>query len=745
MPVVWDMGSSMKYPENFSRTHTERGLFFYHLFANEQCQDFSTAYVSEWERVCQSGAIDKMRQFLQSFPSSRVAEGLRRSYPLHTKRWHFEDADVNEMTQEALDWYANREPWLNRRISELASGIYVWKGGYYTRFNLNEISFSDDKICIADTTMSVDAIDSITFKKPTEACLVTDTVYISYNGTVATVSPQNVEGITTEVNGAAVNIVNTNMDREMTFVLSGKSDKGSFIYEGNYKACIRLAGVSLKSTTGAALDIRCGKRIALELANGTDNYLSDAKEDLNQKAALYCKGHLEVSGGGTLSVKGNARHAISTKEYLFVKKTTGKINITGAANDGIHVGQYFKITGGVMEISGTAGDGIHVEATEKSDDYDGQIIIKGGIINVNVSGTDVAAIKSDSVMSISDGNLSITTTGDADKGLKSKTDILINGGIIDINNSGSGLCIGGDTITAKGVTSDGSIYLLSGSITIQMSGPGGKGIRGEAIVIGKNDNEGPLLNVSSSGTRFANTSSAKAIKATGSITINGGESIIMTSSPKGEGMESKLKSDSAIVFNGGKHYFKCHDDCINSAGAIKFEGGIVVCHGRGGNDAIDSNYHRKGAVQIGNGVVLSYSASKLDMAFDCDENSYIQVTGNGIAIGAGGNNSGGGNYQTDSIGSSVQGYLLTTTPISYKRNRYYTLSDANGNNLITYSFDANVNSILSFFTATGMKSGNSYTVRESLSKPTDATTEWHGIFLDSNTTGTNIVTSFTAK
>lgn len=125
MPVVWDMGSSMKYPENYSRTHTERGLFFYRLFANEQCQDFSIAYVSEWKHVCQSGAIEKMRQLLQSFPSSAVGQGLKRSYPLHTTRWHFGTADVDGMTQEALDWYAEREVWLDSHISEMADGIGV--------------------------------------------------------------------------------------------------------------------------------------------------------------------------------------------------------------------------------------------------------------------------------------------------------------------------------------------------------------------------------------------------------------------------------------------------------------------------------------------------------------------------------------------------------------------------------------------------------------------------------------------
>ena len=123
MPVVWDMGSSMKYPEIFSKTHTDRGLFFYHLFTNGLCQDFSTAYVSEWARVCQSGAMEKMRQFLQSFPTSRTGEGLKRSYPLHTKRWRFGNANVESMTQNALDWFSNREEWLNSQIAELADGI----------------------------------------------------------------------------------------------------------------------------------------------------------------------------------------------------------------------------------------------------------------------------------------------------------------------------------------------------------------------------------------------------------------------------------------------------------------------------------------------------------------------------------------------------------------------------------------------------------------------------------------------
>ncbi|MBQ7461685.1 MAG: carbohydrate-binding domain-containing protein, partial [Bacteroidaceae bacterium] len=855
-------------------------------------------------------------------------------------------------------------------------GLYFWKNGTYTRLDVGEMLFGDDKVSVGDVTFDVSDIDSITFTQPAEVETVTDTLYIYYNEATATVTPENVKGITTELKGAAVSITNSNTDREMCFILSGESTEGSFTYNGEYKACIRLAGVNLKSTTGAALDIKCGKRIALELLDGTDNYLEDPTDSLGQKAALYCKGHLEVSMGGTLTVKGNYTHAIKTKEYMLVKKTTGSITVTGAPGDGIHAGQYFKMNGGTVNVSGVKGDGIQAEATQEDDEYDGQVILRGGTLDVSVTERDVAAIKSDSLMSISGGTITINATGDGDKGLKSKADLSISGGELSItqsgkyivvnndpgyvtsikadgnidisggtividntgeagkgisadgnittsegdasptinikangaggsldlsrnvdDDSGSGgdgggddpddpeviyrICvalnstssqywknvvylyssdgtkiaqltntitvqatgqttrtfyyydfdepqsgtfyfasddytrtggggpggggdggqkytiktgnvsgptedtpqvyyyintsnpqrsgsvytftvtdytsrykdgtitdsgtvtpsggkfvtatgikgdknvtIGGGTITinstgaaakgiscdkvltttagsltitnsgtgtgtsssyttAKGLTSDGSIDLQGGSITIKMTGAGGKGIKSDGtLIIGKSDTEGPVLNVSTTGAKYQSASSAKAIKAVGAITVNGGETTVNTSQTGAEGMESKLKSTNSIVFKGGKHYFKCYDDCLNTAGCIVFDGGVTVCYSNG-NDAIDSNYGQAGAIQIGNGAVMAYtSKGSPEEGFDCDNNSYIKITGNGICISAGGAQGGGGGWGgssgSSSIGSAVQGYYLSTSSISYSTGRYYTLADSSG-------------------------------------------------------------------
>ena len=918
-------------------------------------------------------------------------------------------------------------------------GIYVWKNGSYTHFDEGDIVFSDTLINIADTKFSVNDIDSITFTQPAEVATVTDTVCIVYDGQTATVSPASVEGITAEVDGATVTLTNENTDREMTFVLSGESSAGSFTYNGTYKTCIQLAGLSLQSTTGAALDIRCGKRIALELLDGTENSLCDATTDLGQKAALYCKGHLEVSKGGTLSVTGNIKHGISTKEYMLVKSTTGLITVNGAASDGIHAGQYFKMNGGTINILGVKGDGIQAEATGDGDEDDGQLMLRGGKLSVATTERDVAAIKSDSLLTITGGSITIHTTGDGNKGLKSKTDISISGGELEvvqsgkyivenndpgyvvaikaggnldisggtitinntaeagkglsadgnittsedsatltigitangtgaaldlsrnvdtgdeggdtggdeqtvyricaalssstsqywnqvvylyssdgtriaqltktitvaasgqttrtffyydfdepttgqfyfasddytrtgggggggwggpgggggqtytirttavggpteskpdvyyyinttspsrsgtvytftvtdytsrysggtitdsgsvssgssfataagiksdgsisigggnitigstgaaakgiscekelrttggtltITNSGNGLGSGNNTATAKGLTSDESINLVGGNITIKMTGTGGKGIKSDGTLTIGNADEGPVLNVTTTGAKYANTSSAKAIKATGAITVNGGELTVSTSTAGAEGMESKLKSRDAVVINGGKLYFKCYDDCINTAGCIRFEGGVTVCYGYG-NDSVDSNYGQAGAITIGNGAVMAYTTKgSPEEGFDCDNNSYIQITGYGIGISAGGAQGGGGGWGGSSggISSAVQGYYLSTSSISYATGRYYTLSDASGNNLVTYSFEASVSSSLSLITATGMKKGSTYSLKYSTAKPTDASTEWHGLYLGSTAKGTtNVVNSITAQ
>ena len=406
------------------------------------------------------------------------------------------------------------------------------------------------------------------------------------------------------------------------------------------------------------------------------------------------------------------------------------------------------INAGTVNISNSG-------AMSKSIKSKASTIINGGTTTLTPSG-DMKVINNDASYSSgvktadfvqNGGTLKITASGNASRGITA-TNVTTNGGTLTVTNSGAGVQGTADSYTAKGIKADTSLKLLGGTITITMSGTGGKGIKSSGTYTqGVSGGDGPTLKVTTSGSSLGSSSgggwggpgqssggsSAKGIKVQGTIYIYGGTSEIYTN-----------ESKTVIYIEGGKHYFKCYDDCINSSGNIYFNGGVTVCYGYG-NDSVDSNAGRTGAITIGNGVIFAYTTQgSPEEGLDCDNNSYIQITGTGIGISAGGAQ-GGGSSSGSTISNAAQGYAFVTSSISYTSGRYYTLANASGTNLVTYSFEGSCSSTLALFTATGMVKGSSYTVKYSTSAPTNATTAWHGLYLGSSATGTTSVTSFTAK
>ena len=693
---------------------------------------------------------------------------------------------------------------------------------------------------------------------------------VKYDGeTASVVNPFLMEGVTATVAGADVTVNNSNTLTEFTFTLSGETTNGSFLYNGAYKATFVLNGVSITSTKGAAIDIECGKRIAMELKKGTVNTLVDATGG-KQKAALYCKGHLEIDKTGTLNVTGNTKHAISAKEYIQLKKSEGKINILGSASDGIHCGQYFLSNGYTVNIKNIAGDGIQAElsgAEPYEEDYpDGSVLIQGGTYNIEVTGAGAAGIKADTDVTINSTkmltNITITNTGDDSRGIDANGNVTIaddgtvvnittsgtaskgfkvgnsenigtftlNGGTVTANISGTMVLEGtdasycsavktghyvgnggtlnvtattgnasraisadesilitdgnytivnscngqagtSDNYTAKAINCDKNITIEGGTFDIKMTGTGGKGLKADGeLVIGKADGSGPSMKIATTGsslggnTSGGNTggggrpgggwgggwpggpggggsassgSSSKAIKAEGAAYIKGGSLYVTTATDGAEGLESKT----AVTISGGTHYFQCYDDCINSAGKITFSGGTTVCY-TNGNDAVDSNYGRTGAITISGGNVFAYTTKNSpEEGLDCDNNSYIVVTG-GIAVSAGGSQGGGG---SSSIGSSTQGYYLGSSPSSYSPSYYYTLCNTSGTPICTYKFAANVSNSLGLLTAQNLGKG-SITVKRGTEKPTACDVSVNDVFfINPTVTTTGTAATVTAK
>ena len=353
-----------------------------------------------------------------------------------------------------------------------AQTIYLHKGGTYTAAQLTD-PFEINLYAL---------YDSITFTKP----LYANPVTVTYDGGKATVNiPDDLQGVKSQVNGADVVITSDNVTDEITYIASGTSANGSLTINGSYKLTLQLNNLSLTSTTGAAIDIQCGKRIALVLPEGSTNSLADAASGA-QKACLYCKGHLEVEGSGTLNVTANKSHAISTKEYLQLKKTTGSINIIRSANDAIHVGQYFQMNGGTVNIdANTVGDGIQVEkTTDPADEQNGEVIIKGGVLNVTMASQDTKAIKSDADITISGGTFTILANGNGSRGIQTDGNMVIGSESAETNitiTAAGGKCTvpedKDDPHNCMGIKVDTDLTVNGGTITVYNTGKKAKGIK----------------------------------------------------------------------------------------------------------------------------------------------------------------------------------------------------------------------------------------------------------------------------
>jgi hypothetical protein len=481
---------------------------------------------------------------------------------------------------------------------------------------------------------------------------VTDNqVAVSYDGSSATVTiAGNVAPyVDPTISGAHVTIAQSNTeavdDDEITYVLSGTTTDGELSLSGSYKCTVSLAGVSLTNPSGAAINITNSKRIQVSAKKGTENTLADGSSG-SQKACLYSKGQIQLQGNGTLNVVGNTKHAIKSGDYISVKNLT--LNITSAVGDGINCEEYFLMKSGTVTISGVGDDGIQCdlggdtstgETTDHEDEDSGNIYIEGGTLNVTVTADAAKGIKGEGDMKISDGNITVKTTGggvwDSDK-VKTKAsaclgadgNTTISGGTLNLTSTGAG---------GKGINGDGTLTATGGTVVVKTSG--------NAVVA---SSSGSLSTVSSSSQLdhydSDYKSSPKGIKIDGAITISDNAVIsVTTTGAGGEGIESKT----CIDITGGQVTVNASDDAINSsyndgskslsyAGDLTISGGYVYARSTG-NDGIDAN----GNCHIKGGVVYAIGSSSPEVAIDAnsEEQKQLYLTG-GTIIAIGGLESG---------------------------------------------------------------------------------------------------------
>lgn len=570
--------------------------------------------------------------------------------------------------------------------------------GYVTTLftaTADEMLFSGDgaQLTVYGKTFNISEIDSI---KTSSDAVVAGTIGVVYDSDVAyvTVAGDIAPYITATVNGAHVAIQQSaDLPSEITYTLSGSSAQGSFYMSGTLKATIVLNGLSLTNPDSAAINIQNGKRIAVELAEGTVNSLADGSNG-SQKACFMVKGHTEFKGAGVLNIVGNTKHAFWGNEYVELKKTTGTINITSAQNDGMNVNQYFEQKGGTVTISGTGDDGIQVSATDDADDeLNGQAIISGGTLNISVTATAAKGLKCDSLLTISGGTIDISTTG---------------GGEYDSGDS--------DVSACSAIKSDGNVIISNGTLTLKSTGAGGKGLSSDGdITI-----NGGSLTITTTGKQYVYgrlDASPKGIKADGNLTINGGTITVTASGGEGsEGIESK----NIMSITDGEVIINAYDDAVNAANQINISGGKVFALSTG-NDAIDSN----GTIAISGGLVLASGTTTPEGSFDCDQNIFT-ITG-GTIIGL------GGDVTTPSSSTTTQPVMIVGGT-SYTSGKYITLTQS-GKSTQIFAFRVPQTSRSSKLVVSdpALSTGNTYVI--STGATVTGGTEWQGYSTDATVSG----------
>ena len=343
-----------------------------------------------------------------------------------------------------------------------------------------------------------------------------DAVDVELSGSAASSSVG--EGV--DLDGTTVTIAEAGVYR-----LSGSFD-GRVVVAAPEDALVVLVldGADITNSAGPAIEVQSADDVAIHLAEGSENSVSDAvayTDDAGANAAIYADSDLTVSGEGSLSVTGNGNDGITSTDDLVI--LAGGIDVT-AADDALRGKDALVIEGGDVQLTATAGDAL--KSDQSDDETQGYILVSGGTIDLTAGddglqahtdtvitgGTITAAVaddgvKAENIVSIGGGSLALTASTEGVEAIN----IAIGAGSLDItaaddgvnasglntggqdreSDTGERLEISGGTITIEaafdGLDSNGSITISGGELDITSAANGGDApidANGEASITG---------------------------------------------------------------------------------------------------------------------------------------------------------------------------------------------------------------------------------------------------------------------
>jgi hypothetical protein len=362
----------------------------------------------------------------------------------------------------------------------------------------------------------------------------TGAVSIYFNGSAATVTnPYASEGIVITADGANISVASSSTLQNIEYVVKGSAANGSLTIQSATDIQLTLSGAQITATALPAIQITSDITATITL-NSTSMLADGAANTKN--AALISKGALLFGGYGSLTVRGNAKHAISSSRDI--RMESGAITVPAALSDGFH-SEGFTMNGGSLTIA-AGGDAI---------DAGGEtVIIGGGNIDISSATDDTKGIKTDGNLVIDGGEVVMTVSGKQSKGLSSKKDIAINGGTIAVTTSGATVLepsgSGYDPSYCSAVKADGTVAITAGKLDIicKATANGGKGISADGdITITGGEIE---ISTAGDGATYTNASgtidsySSACIKSDAGISLLGGKISCSSSGKGGKGISA---------------------------------------------------------------------------------------------------------------------------------------------------------------------------------------------------------------
>lgn len=555
------------------------------------------------------------------------------------------------------------------------------------------------------------------------SALADGSITLSPDGSTSTDASVRIDGQTVTITQAG------------TYQIAGTLDDGALIVESteNAKITLVLGGVSIKNSTGAAIQIATADDVTIELSEGTTNVLQSGEEvdiaaatesEEASGGALQSKVDLKIKGKGSLTVLGYLNNGIHCTKDLKIKN--GNISVT-ALGHGIKGKNSVTVSGGTVTVT-SGKDGITSDETENEEKgfvtiEDGEIIITSvgdgvsaettltvtdGVISIiSGSGSANAQQKTDNMRDWWDFDNSASDDNSAScKGLKAGKAMMISGGSITIDAQDDALHTNGDMTISGGecILSTGddgahaalSLTVLDGKITVLTSY---EGLEANQITLAGGDlditatDDGINANGGSNGFSggfgggFGGGRGGMGGSFGGRRNDTNNQSGDMTppdnnnmTLPDNSNMQTPSDDTTdkqpVLLITGGKITVNADGDGLDSNGNLRVEGGDITVNGpaNGGNGAIDIGTENGGAGVIAGGTLIALGTSSM----------------------------------AENFGSTSTQCAFLVTMNSFGAGETITITDSQGNVLYTGVTVKSANSVV--FSSADLVVGETYTV-----------------------------------